>query len=102
MKSFSESISTGQSQDSFQDTHITGPSTDTEVCQAFANAMLKKWERTVGSRLKTTMKEEEYKAAQKSIWDRAFKHMNDNLLTTQKMFPAFSFGEFYHKDVGWY
>ena len=48
MKSFSESISTGQNSSKheiYQDTPV-GPSTDTEVCQAFANAMAKKWDRT--------------------------------------------------------
>ena len=82
MKSFSESISTGQNSSKheiYQDTPV-GPSTDTEICQAFANAMAKKWDRITGSRLKGTMKKEEYKAARKSVWDRAYKHVNNRQL----------------------
>jgi len=94
----------------FQDLEVgSGPSTDIEVCSAFANAILKGWEKA-NANLKTSLGETEYSAAKQSVWDRAFEHMNKNLQSGTNPFPEFKFGEnnnvphgeFYHKDVGWY
>ena len=94
----------------FQDKEAgSGPSSDDEMSSAFANAILRSWERT-NMNLKSSLGETEYDAAKQSIWDRAYAHMAKSIQAGTNPFPEFKFGEknniphgeFYHKDVGWY